>query len=231
VAYACRRPRSLLPPADAPRRPGASATSSRLSAGARIGISVHVASILGSFRATLFAHLLSLAARCHSRERCIACPATRAYPDRIRGYVCVNPNYGAHARRRDRALSRRRDDRRSSWRRAARADDPLLDRDCRSGPGAPRVRCCSNIWQHRRHDWPGQEASDARSELCTLARRHPDAAFILAHIGGGGDTGGIRCTPWRTFPQRLRRSVGELRGWRHARGVRRKRWGESPALG
>ena len=31
-----------------------------------------------------------------------------------------------------------------------------------------------------------QEASDA-VELCTLARRHPDVAFILAHIGGGGD--------------------------------------------
>ncbi len=43
-----------------------------------------------------------------------------------------------------------------------------------------------HVWQHRRRDWPGQEASDA-SELCTLARRHPDAAFILAHIGGGGD--------------------------------------------
>src|SRR5206468_1184770 len=41
-------------------------------------------------------------------------------------------------------------------------------------------------WQHRRRDWPGQEASDA-VELCALASRHPDMRFILAHIGGGGD--------------------------------------------
>src|SRR5206468_12680874 len=49
-----------------------------------------------------------------------------------------------------------------------------------------RVPILQHIWQHRRRDWPGQEASDA-TELCTLARRHPDVPFILAHIGGGGD--------------------------------------------
>jgi predicted TIM-barrel fold metal-dependent hydrolase len=66
-----------------------------------------------------------------------------------------------------------------------RADDPLLD------PIAVlarerRVPVLQHIWQNRRRDWPGQEASDA-VELCALARRHPDVAFILAHIGGGGD--------------------------------------------
>ena len=49
-----------------------------------------------------------------------------------------------------------------------------------------RVPVLQHIWQHRRRDWPGQEASDA-VELCALARRHPDVAFILGHIGGGGD--------------------------------------------
>jgi predicted TIM-barrel fold metal-dependent hydrolase len=43
-----------------------------------------------------------------------------------------------------------------------------------------------HIWQHRRRDYPGQEASDA-VELGTLAARHPNVPFILAHIGGGGD--------------------------------------------
>src|SRR2546422_4169225 len=43
-----------------------------------------------------------------------------------------------------------------------------------------------HVWQHRRRDWPGQEASDA-VELCALAARHPDVRFILAHIDGGGD--------------------------------------------
>jgi predicted TIM-barrel fold metal-dependent hydrolase len=48
------------------------------------------------------------------------------------------------------------------------------------------VPVLQHIWQHRRHEWPGQEASDA-AELATLATRHPAVPFILAHIGGGGD--------------------------------------------
>jgi predicted TIM-barrel fold metal-dependent hydrolase len=43
-----------------------------------------------------------------------------------------------------------------------------------------------HIWQHRRRDYPGQEASDA-TELVELASRHPNVDFLLAHIGGGGD--------------------------------------------
>jgi len=98
--------------------------------------------------------------------------------------VCVNPNYTAHARA---EIVRCLDAGMIGIKLAAsrRADDPLLD------PIAVlalerRVPVLQHIWQHRRRDWPGQEASDA-GELCTLARRHPDVAFILAHIGGGGD--------------------------------------------
>jgi predicted TIM-barrel fold metal-dependent hydrolase len=43
-----------------------------------------------------------------------------------------------------------------------------------------------HIWQHRRGDVAGQEASDA-VELGRLAARHPRVSFILAHIAGGGD--------------------------------------------
>jgi uncharacterized protein len=43
-----------------------------------------------------------------------------------------------------------------------------------------------HIWQHRRGDHPGQEASDA-IELGALADRHPRVNFLLAHISGGGD--------------------------------------------
>jgi predicted TIM-barrel fold metal-dependent hydrolase len=66
-----------------------------------------------------------------------------------------------------------------------RADDRLLDPVCESAQrhGVPILQ---HIWQHRRHDWPGQEASDA-VELAALARRHPGVRFILAHIAGGGD--------------------------------------------
>jgi predicted TIM-barrel fold metal-dependent hydrolase len=108
----------------------------------------------------------------------------RAHPARIRGYVAVNPNYTAHA---EREIRRGLDAGMIGVKLAAsrRADDTLLDPIARVARerGAPVLQ---HIWQHRRRDWPGQEASDA-VELCTLARRHPEVSFILAHIGGGGD--------------------------------------------
>jgi predicted TIM-barrel fold metal-dependent hydrolase len=98
--------------------------------------------------------------------------------------VCVNPNYTAHARA---EIARCLAAGMIGIKLAAsrRADDPLLDPVCALARehGVPVLQ---HIWQHRRRDWPGQEASDG-VELCTLARRHPEVAFILAHIGGGGD--------------------------------------------
>jgi hypothetical protein len=66
-----------------------------------------------------------------------------------------------------------------------RANDALLDPVCEAARrhGLPVLQ---HIWQHRRHEWPEQEASDAL-ELGELAQRHREVAFILAHIGGGGD--------------------------------------------
>jgi predicted TIM-barrel fold metal-dependent hydrolase len=66
-----------------------------------------------------------------------------------------------------------------------RANDPLLDPICRVARerGVPVLH---HIWQHRRREYPGQEASDA-AELGALAVRHPGVNFLLAHIGGGGD--------------------------------------------
>ena len=66
-----------------------------------------------------------------------------------------------------------------------RANDPLLD-PVASLAGELGLPVLHHIWQNRRHEWPGQEASDA-VELCELAARHPRVNFILAHIGGGGD--------------------------------------------
>jgi uncharacterized protein len=66
-----------------------------------------------------------------------------------------------------------------------RANDPLLDPVCEVA-AARRVPVLHHIWQHRRRDYPGQEASDA-IELAELAARHPKVNFILAHIAGGGD--------------------------------------------
>ena len=165
-----------------PRADWRERNESRLTAGARIGISVHVASILGSFGLTSPTYFPSPRDVTAGNDALLA--LLRVHPDRIRGYVCVNPNYGAHARA---EIMRCLDAGMIGIKLAAsrRADDPLLD------PIAVlalerRVPVLQHIWQHRRRDWPGQEASDA-TELCTLARRHPDVAFILAHIGGGGD--------------------------------------------
>ena len=166
----------------APRTDWRERNASRLRAGKRIGITVHVASILGTWGRTSPTYFPSPPDLEHANEAMLA--LQRADPRRIRGYVAVNPNYTAHAEREIRrgigggligiklAASRR-------------ADDPLLDPIARLAR-EHRVPVLQHIWQGRRRDWPGQEASDA-AELCTLARRHPEVWFILAHIGGGGD--------------------------------------------
>ncbi len=164
------------------RADGAELNRRRLAAGDRMGITLHVASILGSWGRHSPTYFPSPA------DLTIANAAQRAlqqqHPSRIRGYVTVNPNYTAHALAEiatgaaggmiglKLAASRR-------------ADDPLLDPVCEAAAalGFPVLH---HIWQHRRREWPGQEASDG-VELCRLAARHPGANFILAHIGGGGD--------------------------------------------
>lgn len=165
-----------------PRADWRERNESRLTAGDRIGITAHVASILGSFGLTSPTYFPSPRDVTAGNDALLA--LQRAHPNRIRGYVCVNPNYTAHARA---EIVRGLDAGFIGIKLAAsrRADDPLLDpiATLARERGVPILQ---HIWQHRRRDWPGQEASDA-TELCTLARRHPEVAFILAHIGGGGD--------------------------------------------
>ncbi|MGH7645500.1 MAG: amidohydrolase family protein [Gemmatimonadales bacterium] len=156
--------------------------ASRLRAGERIGITIHVASVLGSWGRTSPVYFPSPADVVDGNDRLLA--LQRAHPDRIRGLACVNPNYSGHAVA---EIARCLDAGMIGVKLAAsrRADDPLLDpiADAARRRGVPVLQ---HIWQHRRRDWPGQEASDA-VELCRLARRHPEVHFILAHIGGGGD--------------------------------------------
>jgi hypothetical protein len=98
--------------------------------------------------------------------------------------VCVNPNYPEHAFAEiERCLAAGLIGVKLAASR--RADDPLLDPVCEAAR-KHRVPILHHIWQGRRQDWPGQEASHA-GELATLARRHPEVTFILAHIAGGGD--------------------------------------------
>jgi predicted TIM-barrel fold metal-dependent hydrolase len=154
----------------------------RLEVGARVGVTVHVASILGSWghtSPTYFPSVEDLAyANGALRE------LQRAQPDRVRGYVTVNPNFQREARA---EIEHGIGEGMIGIKLAAsrRASDPLLDPIVREAMRHD-VPLLQHVWQHRRREVPGQEISDAL-DLGVLARRHPSARFILAHIGGGGD--------------------------------------------
>jgi predicted TIM-barrel fold metal-dependent hydrolase len=168
--------------AGAGRSDWADLNAARLRAGDRIGITYHVASVLGTYgfsSPTYFPSpadvtigndaMLEIAAREHAR---------------VRMYVTVNPNYTDHALREiERCVERGAIG--IKLLASRRADDPLLD------PIAERAAdrtlpLLHHIWQHRRREWPSQEISDG-ADLARLAARHPRANFILAHLGGGGD--------------------------------------------
>lgn len=147
-----------------------------------MGITVHVASILGSWGLTSPIYFPSPADIEHGNDCLLA--LQRADPQRIRGYCVVNPNFRSHA---EAELQRCLDAGMIGIKLAAsrRANDPLLDPICRiaANRGVPVLH---HLWQHRQREYAGQEASDA-AELGQLAARHPKVNFLLAHIGGGGD--------------------------------------------
>ena len=154
----------------------------RLRAGDRIGVTYHVASILGSFGHTSPTYFPSPTDVSAGNDIMVALAAQEQR--RVRWYVAVNPNHTAHAL--------------AEIQRAAgqgaigvkllasrRADDPLLDPVCELA-GDLGLPVLHHIWQHRTREWPNQEISDGR-DLARLAIRHTGVAFILAHLGGGGD--------------------------------------------
>jgi uncharacterized protein len=156
--------------------------AARFRAGDRIGITWHVASVLGTYghrSPTYFPSpddvllgndaMLEIAAREQSR---------------VRMYATVNPNYTNHALA-EIARCVGRGAVGVKLLASRRADDPLLDpiAELAAERGLPILH---HIWQHRRREWPSQEISDG-ADLARLAARHPCATFILAHIGGGGD--------------------------------------------
>src|SRR5919199_4317493 len=165
-----------------PRADWRERNASRLRAGERVGITVHVASILGSWGRTSPTYFPSPADLEYANDFLVA--LQRRHPDRVRGYVSVNPNYTAHA---EAEIRRGLDAGLIGIKLAAsrRASDSLLDPVCRLAAerGVPLLH---HVWQHRGREYAGQEASDAR-ELGELAARHPRVRFLLAHIGGGGE--------------------------------------------
>ena len=155
---------------------------SRLAAGDRIGITYHVASVLGSYGHTSPTYFPSPADVTSGNDAMARLAADEA--SRVRWFVTVNPNHTEHAI----AEIRRgveRDAIGVKLLASRRADDPLLDPVCQlaSDLGLPVLH---HIWQHRTREWPNQEISDGR-DLARLAVRHPGVSFILAHLGGGGD--------------------------------------------
>ena len=156
--------------------------ASRLAAGDRIGITYHVASILGSYGHTSPTYFPSPADVTQGNDAMAQLAADEA--SRVRWFVTVNPNHTEHAV----AEIRRgveRDAIGVKLLASRRADDPLLDPVCELA-GDLGLPVLHHIWQHRTREWPNQEISDGR-DLARLAARHPGVSFILAHLGGGGD--------------------------------------------
>jgi predicted TIM-barrel fold metal-dependent hydrolase len=156
--------------------------AARLRAGDAIGVTYHVASILGSYGHTSPTYFPSPTDA--SRGNDAMAELASADEARIRWYVTVNPNHTAHALHEiERGVQRGAIG--IKLLASRRADDPLLDPVCELAAqrGLPVLH---HIWQHRTREWPNQEISDGR-DLARLAERHPRASFILAHLGGGGD--------------------------------------------
>ncbi|MDQ4080274.1 MAG: amidohydrolase [Gemmatimonadota bacterium] len=164
------------------RKDWAERNASRLRAGERIGITVHIASILGTWGHTSPIYFPSPHDVTLGNDEMLA--LQRREGPRVRSYVTVNPNETEHALAEiERCLAHGAIGIKLAASR--RADDALLDPIAREA-ARRAVPILHHVWQHRRRDWPGQEASDG-VELARLAERHPSVPFILAHIGGGGD--------------------------------------------
>ncbi|HEX9484216.1 MAG TPA: amidohydrolase family protein [Gemmatimonadaceae bacterium] len=154
----------------------------RFRAGDTIGVTYHVASVLGSYGHTSPTYFPSPADVTRGNDAMAALAASQA--DRVRWYATVNPNDTRHALaeiERCVALSAVGVKLLAS----RRADDPLLDPICERA-ARQRLPVLHHIWQHRTREWPNQEISDGL-DLARLAARHPEVTFILAHLGGGGD--------------------------------------------
>ena len=156
--------------------------AARLRAGERIGITCHVASILGSFGFTSPTYFPSPEDVTAGNDAMLEIALQEG--DRVRMLVTVNPNYTGHALK---EIARCAERGAIGIKLAAsrRADDALLDPVCALA-ATMRLPVLHHVWQHRTREWPSQEISDG-ADLARLAARHPDVTFILAHLGGGGD--------------------------------------------
>lgn len=156
--------------------------ASRLNAGARIGVRCHVASVLGSWGYTSPTYFASPDDQTRANDWML--DFAEASGHEVRAFVAVNPNFPSHAMREITAAHARGA---IGIKLAAgrRADDGLID-DIASFAAERGMPILQHVWQHRRRDWPNQDASDGL-DVARLAARHPRATILLAHLGGGGD--------------------------------------------
>jgi len=165
-----------------PRADWRESNALRMRYGGRIGITTHIASILGSWGRTSPTYFPSPddVTEGNAAMRAIAAE----HPGVIRCYTTVNPNFTKHALA-EIAAGAEQGAVGIKLAASRRASDALLDPVCAEAArlGVPVLQ---HIWQHRRGEVSNQEISDAL-DLMELAARHESVAFILAHIGGGGD--------------------------------------------
>ena len=168
--------------AAAGRADWAEVNAARFRAGERIGITYHVASVLGSYGFSSPTYFPSPADVERGNDAMLAIASRE--PNRVRMFATVNPNYTDHALGEIERCTKRGAIG-VKLLASRRADDPLLDpiADAAGRSGLPMLH---HIWQHRTREWPSQEISDG-VDLARLAARHRRTNFILAHIGGGGD--------------------------------------------
>ncbi len=154
----------------------------RFAWGERLGVTLHIASILGSFGHTSPTYFPSPEDLSYGNEAMRRIEA--AHKGLVRSYTTVNPNFTDHAVK-EIAAGARAGFAGIKLAASRRASDRLLDpiAELAAEHGVPILQ---HIWQHRRGEVSNQEISDAL-DLLALAARHPAAQFILAHIGGGGD--------------------------------------------
>jgi predicted TIM-barrel fold metal-dependent hydrolase len=154
----------------------------RFRAGEAMGVTYHVASVLGSYGHTSPTYFPSPADVTRGNDA--MADIAQAERDRVRWYVTVNPNHTSHALS-ELERGRVRGAIGVKLLASRRADDPLLDPICDAAAayGFPMLH---HIWEQRTREWANQEFSDGR-DLGRLAARHPRVSFVLAHLGGGGD--------------------------------------------
>lgn len=156
--------------------------AARFRAGDRLGVTYHVASVLGSYGFSSPTYFPSPTDVTAGNDAMLEIAS--AEQSRVRMYVTVNPNYTSHAIA-EIARCVTRGAIGVKLLASRRADDALLDpiAELAGEQGLPILH---HVWQHRRREWPSQEISDG-ADLARLAARHPGTNFILAHIAGGGD--------------------------------------------